>query len=326
MKFNPFGSTGIQVSELCFGTMSFGGDADADESARLYAACRDRGVNFFDTADVYSGGRSEEILGGLIAGERDDLVISSKCFGPMSEDVNNRGTNRRHIASAVEASLRRLGTDRLDVLFMHQWDASVPLEETLRALEKLVADGKVLYLGASNYAAWQVATGLGISERRGWPRFDVLQPMYNLVKRQAETEILPLALAENLAVMPYSPLGGGLLTGKYTAGEETSESRLVANAMYTSRYREAWTRDVASSFTAFARERGVHPVSLAVAWVGSHPAITCPIIGARNVAQLEPSLDATSVEMTPELRREISALSRTPPPATDRLDEQEDEG
>lgn len=322
MKYKPFGQTGLQVSELCFGTMSFGGDADEAESARLYAACRDRGINFFDTADVYSNGRSEEILGRLIANDRDDLIISSKCHGPMSDDINNQGTNRRHIASAVDASLKRLGTDRLDVLFMHKWDETAPLEETLRALEKLVSDGKVLYLGASNFAAWQVAQGLGISDKRGWPRFDVLQPMYNLVKRQAESEILPLALSEGLAVMPYSPLGGGLLTGKYAGdASQTDKSRLVANAMYAKRYREAWTRDVASEFAAFARDRGVNPVSLAVAWVGSHPAITCPIIGARNVEQLGPSLDATSVDMTPELRSEISALSPAPAPATDRLEE-----
>ncbi|MEP0321561.1 aldo/keto reductase [Bauldia litoralis] len=325
MKYNAFGNTGIKVSQLCFGTMSFGGDADEQESARLYAVCRDRGINFFDTADGYSGGRSEEILGRLMAKERDNLIVSSKCFSPMSDDINNRGTNRRHIASAVEASLKRLGTDRLDILFMHQWDSSVALEEILRALEKLVADGKVLYLGASNYAAWQIAKALGISDHRGWPRFDVLQPMYNLVKRQVETEILPLAATENLAVMPYSPLGGGLLTGKYAGGADAADSRLSTNKMYTSRYREEWTHEVAASFTAFARERGLNPISLAVAWVAAHPAITCPIIGARNVKQLGPSLDSIDIEMTPELRREISALSRTPPPATDRLDEQEDE-
>ncbi|WP_421725564.1 aldo/keto reductase [Bauldia sp.] len=324
MQFKPFGRTGVQVSELCFGTMSFGGDADEAESARLYAACRDRGINFFDTADVYSDGLSEEILGRLVAGDRNELVIASKCFGPMSDDINDRGTNRRHIAAAVEASLKRLGTDRLDVLFMHKWDETVPLEETLRALDKLVADGKVLYLGASNYAAWQIALGLGIADKRGWPRFDVLQPMYNLVKRQAESEILPLAEAQGLAVMPYSPLGGGLLTGKYAGDAHTSASRLVANAMYAKRYREDWERETAAAFAAFARDRGFHPVSLAVAWVGSHPAITCPIVGARNVEQLVPSLDAVDVLMTSELRAEISALSRRPAPATDRADEVDD--
>ncbi|MBU2534187.1 MAG: aldo/keto reductase, partial [Alphaproteobacteria bacterium] len=198
MKYKQLGSTGVKVSEICYGTMSFGGDASEDEAGRLFRACRDRGVNFFDCADVYSGGRAEEILGRLMAAERDDLVITSKCHGPMGEDINFRGANRRHILRAVEASLKRLGTDRIDVLFMHRFDESLPLEETLRALENVVQHGKVLYIGASNYAAWQVAKALGISDRRGWSRFDVIQPMYSLVKRQAETEILPMAQSEKL--------------------------------------------------------------------------------------------------------------------------------
>ena len=159
MKVKQLGNTGVQVSELCFGTMSFGGDADEAESGKMFGACRDLGINFFDCADGYSRGKAETILGRLIKDTRDELVITSKCFVPMGDDINARGGNRRHIMKAVENSLQRLGTDRLDVLFMHRWDTVVPLEETLRALEKLVADGKVLYLGASNYAAWQVAKG-----------------------------------------------------------------------------------------------------------------------------------------------------------------------
>ncbi len=321
MKYVPFGTTGISVSELCYGTMSFGGDADEAEAGRLYATCRDAGINFFDTANVYQRGVSETILGKLIKGERDQLVISSKGFGAMSDEVNDRGANRRNIALAVEQSLKRLGTDRLDVYFMHMWDAATPLEETLRALEKLVADGKVLYLGASNYAAWQIAKALGISDKRGWPRFEVLQPMYNLVKRQVETEILPLALSEGLAVMPYSPLGGGLLTGKYSGGTKPEGARHVANAMYTRRYEDDWMHDVANAFTAFCAERGLNPVSTAVAWAGGHPGVTCPIIGARTVEQLKPSLAAADVDMTPELWAEIAALSRQPAIATDRSEE-----
>lgn len=322
MDYVNFGSTGIKVSQLCYGTMSFGGDADEKEAAKLYAACRDAGINFFDTANVYSAGRSEEILGKLIAGERDNLVISSKGHGNMGGDINGGGASRRNIAASVEASLKRLGTDRLDVYFMHQWDANTPLEETLRALEKLVSDGKVLYLGASNYAAWQVAKGLGISQRQGWARFDVLQPMYNLVKRQVESEILPLASVENIAVMPYSPLGGGLLTGKYTGASKPEGTRLTAMEMYAKRYGDDWVHDVAASYTAFCKERGLHAVSTAVAWVAANPAITCPIIGARSVEQLQPSLDAVNVDMTPELYAEISALSRTPALATDRSENQ----
>lgn len=322
MKYRWLGTTGVQVSELCFGTMSFGGDADADTAAAMYRECRNRGINFFDCANGYNRGRAEEILSGLIRDERDDLVITTKCAVPMSDDINNRGGNRRHIVAALEASLKRLGTDRVDVLFMHRWDPNTPLEETLRALEALVRDGKVLYLGASNYSAWQTAKALGISERHGWPRLDVIQPMYNLVKRQAESEIFPLAEAERLGVITYSPVGGGMLSGKYGPEKRPDAGRLISNKEYTRRYGEDWAFDTAGAFTAFAAGQGVHPVSLAVAWAASHPAVTCPIVGARSLEQLRPSLDAVDITMTDDLRAEIAALSRTPPPATDRLEEQ----
>ena len=322
MKTKFLGQTGLQVSELCFGTMSFGGDADAQEAGRMFSACRDAGINFFDCADVYSNGAAERILGGLIKDSRDELIVTSKCFGAMNSDINSGGGNRRHILHAVEESLKRLNTDRLDVLFMHRWDDHVPLEETLRALEKLVADGKVLYLGASNYAAWQLARGLGISERRGWPRFDVIQPMYSLVKRQVEVEILPLARAENLGVISYSPLGGGLLSGKYNAKTRPQSARLVENSMYSARYGDQSAFETAEAFTALSEEHGIHPVSLAIAWAAANPAVTCPIIGARNLDQLQPSLQAANVALDEELYSAISALSKTPAPATDRLEEQ----
>jgi len=321
MKLKPLGSTGVQVSELCYGTMSFGGDADEAESAKMYAACRDKGINFFDCADVYTHGAAETILGRLMKDDRDDLVITSKCFNRMSDDPNSGGGNRRHILRAVENSLQRLQTDRIDVLFMHRWEPTVPLEETLRALEKLVADGKVLYLGCSNYAAWQVAKGLGISEKNGWPRFDVIQPMYSLVKRQVEVEILPLAQAENLGVITYSPVGGGLLSGKYGVGKRPDSGRIISNQEYIKRYSEEWVYETAEKFTALAADKGHHPVTMAVAWAGAHPGVTAPIIGARSVEQLQPSLMAADLEMTPDLHAEIAALSRTPPPATDRLGE-----
>jgi aryl-alcohol dehydrogenase-like predicted oxidoreductase len=322
MEYKWLGRTGIKVSPLCFGTMSFGGDADEAESARMYAACRELGINFFDCADAYSKGKAETILGKLIASERDDLVITTKCFNPTSNDVNARGGNRRHISRAVEASLERLGTDRVEVLFMHRWDPVTPLEETLRALEDLVRDGKVLHLGASNYSAWQVAKGLGISERRGWSRFDVIQPMYSLVKRQVESEILPLAHTEELGVITYSPVGGGLLSGKYAPGVRPDTGRIITDKSYTARYGEEWVFETAGAFTKLAKDKGVHPVSLAVAWAAGHPDVTCPIIGARSLEQLGPSLDSLGVDMTAELRAEISALARTPAPATDRLEEQ----
>ena len=303
--------------------MSFGGDADEAESGRLYAACREAGINFFDCANVYSQGRAEEILGRLIAKERDGLVITSKCFNAMGEGLNDRGLSRRHIVSAVEASLKRLGTDRLDILFLHKWDPHAPLEETLRALEDLVSSGKVIYSGASNFAAWQIAKALGVSERHGWNRFQVIQPMYSLVKRQAEVELLPLAAAEGLGTIVYSPVGGGLLSGKYGPDRTPDSGRILDDEKYAERYGEAWVYRTAADFTAFAEARGWHPVSLAVAWAGAHPAVTCPIVGARSVAQLQAALKSVEIEMTPELRAEIAALSRQPALATDRLEEAE---
>lgn len=315
------GTTGVKVSPLCFGTMSFGGAADEDTAAAMFRRCREVGINFFDCANVYEDGRSEDILGQLIRDCRDEVVITSKAYFPTADAPNARGASRYHILRAVEDSLRRLGTDRIDLYFVHRFDTETALEETLRTLDDLVRQGKVLYLGASNFAAWQVMKALGISRRTGLTPFHVIQPMYNLAKRQAEVELLPMAHAERLGVMPYSPLGGGLLTGKYSIDRRPDVGRLTSNPMYQTRYGAALHYEIAERFTAFAEERGVDPVSLAVAWAGSHPAVTAPIIGARNLEQLEGSLGALDVDMTPALREEIAALSPTPPPATDRVEE-----
>lgn len=318
MKFKPLGRSGVQVSELCFGTMSFGGDADEATSAAMYQACREAGINFFDCADQYNGGRSEQILGKLMQGHRDDLVITTKCFNPVSDDINARGTSRRHVVRALEASLKRLGTDRVDVLFLHQFDRRTPIDEQMRALEDVVRSGKVLYPAVSNYAAWQVQQALGVQQEQGWARLQVIQPMYNLVKRQAEVEILPMAQANGVGVIPYSPGAAGLLSGKYS-GQATG--RLKTNKMYEARYGEEWVFEVAEKFVAYCGARNLNPVATAVAWVGAHPGVTAPIIGARNLEQLRDSLASVNVEMSATMRAEIGDLSRTPPPATDRLEE-----
>lgn len=321
MEYRILGKTGVKVSQLCFGTMSFGDIADEAESARMFARCRDIGINFFDCANVYANGRSEEILGKLMAGSRDELVITSKVASQMGDGINSRGASRRHIQLQIDASLKRLQTDRLDVYFIHKFDEDTPIEETVRVLDDLVQAGKILYPAVSNWAAWQITKALGISTYQGLARIECLQPMYNLVKRQAEVEILPLAKAENIAVIPYSPLGGGLLTGKYSNSQSPQQGRLIENKMYSVRYGEELYHDIAQKFVDHAREKGVEPATLAVAWVMAHPAITAPIIGARNVAQLEASLAAIDVPMTEEWYKEISALSYTPPPAHDRLEE-----
>lgn len=321
MKYTFLGSTGVQVSKLCFGTMSFGGDADEATSAALFSRCRDAGINFFDCANTYSGGRAEEILGRLVQGSRHELILTSKFYFPMGSDINVRGGSRRNMRLAVEGSLKRLGTDYLDVYFIHHFDEHTPLDETLRGLDNLVRSGKILYPGVSNFAAWQIAKALGISALHGWASFAVIQPMYNLVKRQAEVEILPLAQSEGLGVIPYSPLGGGLLTGKYAPGVRPESGRLVENPMYIRRYAGDETYQTAGRFTQFAHERGFDPAALAVAWAAAHPGVTAPIIGARNLTQLEGSLKAMDIDMTPALRAEVSALSVEPPLATDRSEE-----
>lgn len=320
MKFHTVGKTGIQVSGLCFGTMSFGGNADEETSMEMFKRCREAGINFFDTANSYNAGRSEEIVGKCIADCRDEIVLTTKVCNPVGKDINARGLSRRHIMLEVENSLRRLNTDRIDFYFVHKFDPLTPMEETLRALDDLQSQGKILYPAVSNWAAWQIAKALGISAKEQLARFELIQPMYNLVKRQAEVEILPLAESEQLGVITYSPLGGGLLTGKYGVSHKPSQGRLVEEKRYAARYADPMNYEVAQRFSEYAKEKEIHPATLAVAWVMAHPGVTAPIIGARNVQQLEHSLAALEISMTPEWRSEISALSVTPPPATDRTE------
>ena len=321
MKYKILGRTGTWVSELCFGTMSFGNEADEAEAGKMFTRCREAGINFFDCSNNYSEGKAEEILGRLIQSCRDEVVIASKCSQRIGKDINARGASRRHILTAVEQSLKRLRTDRIDLYFIHHFDPFTPMDETLKVLDDLVRQGKVLYLGASNWAAWQIAKGLGISALHGLARFECLEPMYNLVKRQAEVEILPLAESEQLGVIAYSPLGAGLLSGKFSTGAAEPVSRILKNDMYSKRYSDPEYHEVAARFSNYARELGVHPVTLAISWVKSHPAITAPIIGARNCNQLEPALASVSYTMSPQIRDTISQLSKHPGTATDRLEE-----
>ena len=318
MEYKSLGTTGVKVSTLCFGTMSFGGDADEETSAALFHRCRDVGINFFDCANVYGEGRAESILGELISDCRNELVVISKFGSPMGTGYNAQGGSRRHLISSLETSLKRLNTEYIDIYFLHRFDEQTPLEGTLRALEDVVAQGKVRYIGVSNFAAWQVAKALGISACNGWTSFDCIQPMYNLIKRQAEVEILPLAKSEKLGVITYNPLGGGILTGKYGPDRRAEQGRLAGDDMYRKRYGEQWMYDAAVKFAQFAGDNGYHPAALAVAWVAHHPAVTAPILGARNVDQLNDSLQSVEIEISPDLYDAICHLTPKPPPATDR--------
>lgn len=322
MRYRLLGRTGLQVSQLAFGTMSFGGDADEPTAGALYARCREAGINLFDCANVYNGGRAERILGKLVAehGDRERVLITTKAYFPAGDDVNARGASRYHLFNAVEASLRRLATDRIDIFFIHRHDDRTPLDETLRAIEDLTRQGKLRYCAASNFAAWQTAKALGIQARHGWAGLCCVQPMYNLLKRQAEVEILPQAADASIGVLPYSPLAGGLLSGKYGVDRRPESGRIVDNPMYRTRYGDPANYEIAERFCSAARERGHHPASLAIAWVAAHPAVTAPLIGARDLEQLEPLLAAAEIELDSEQRAAL-ALSPDPPPATDRNEE-----
>ena len=315
------GKTGVKVSRLALGTMTFGGDADREASAAIYRRARDAGIDHLDTADVYNKGTTEEIVGELIRSERDRIVLASKAYFPSGPGPNDRGTSRYHLVRAVEASLRRLGTDRIDLYYLHRFDDKTDLDETLRAIEHLVASGKILYPAISNFSAWQTVKALGAQHALGAQPVVAIQPMYNLVKRQAEVELLPMAASEGLAVFPYSPLGGGLLSGKYGVKDRPAGARITSWEIYKVRYGDDATLAVADRFRALAAELGHHPASLAIAWVMSHPAVTAPIVGARSVEQLDAAIAGASLVMTDELRARISALTPTPPPATDRNEE-----
>jgi aryl-alcohol dehydrogenase-like predicted oxidoreductase len=326
MDYRLLGHTGVKVSRLSFGAMSFGDEADEATAGQLFDRCLEAGINHFDTADVYAGGASEQILGRLVAaaGCRDRIVLASKGYFPTGKDANARGSSRYHLVRAVEASLRRLGTDRIDIYYLHRFDDVTAVDETVRALDDLVAQGKILYPAASNFAAWQVVKALAAAERLAAAPIVCLQPMYNLVKRQAEVEILPMAASENIGVICYGPTGGGLLTGKYGTGRRPPGGRLVENKMYQTRYADESNYQVAERFTALARDRGVPPVALAIAWVASHPAVTSVLLGARSLEQLEGALRAADLPLDSAERAAVSELTPAPPPATDRNEEQSD--
>lgn len=321
MQYKPLGKTGIMVSELCFGTMSFGGRADKATSQEMYHQCRDRGINFFDCANVYQKGVAEEYLGEFIQGERHHVVITSKGGSAMAAGPNGKGSSRKHLSHALHESLKRLRTDYIDLYFIHHYDPLTPLEEVLRTLDDFISQGKVLSVGVSNYAAYQIAKMLGIGKLECLTSLHCIEPMYNIAKRQAEVELLPLAQEENLGVISYSPLGGGLLTGRYGVDIKATSGRLVENKTYQTRFEGPFYQKMATDFTLLAKERGLSPVSLAVAWVASNPAITAPIIGAANTTQLRDSLASLEVGVDGQLKAEIDAISSPPPPATDRSEE-----
>lgn len=315
MEYVRLGSSGLEISRVCLGTMTFGNEADEAMSRAIMADAFSRGINFFDCAHNYNKGATEEIVGRWIGPHRHEIILTTKVFFPFGGGRNDQGLSRRNIIASVERALKRLRTDYVDILYLHHWDEHVCLDESLRAVNTLIEQGKVLYLGLSNFAAWQVMKAVGITRLRNYAPVICIQPMYNLVKRQAEVELLPLAAHEGLAVFPYNAIGAGLLTGKYLEG---GAGRLTEVEMYKQRYADPRYVEVTRRYVAHAQGKGLSPAALAVAWVMHHPAVTAPIVGARNLDQFHDTLTCLDISLTDEERAEISALSYEPPLATDR--------
>lgn len=310
MEQRRFGPTGIRVSELCLGTMTFGREADEATSRAIVDRFLDAGGNFLDTADMYGRGTSEEIVGRSLEGRRDEVVLATKVRFPVGEGPNDQGASRRHIREGIEHSLRRLHTEWVDLYQIHCWDPLTSLEETLSTLDDLVREGKVRYIGASNYTGWQLAKALGVSALRGWEPFVCLQPQYSLVVRGAERELLPLCRAENLAVIPWSPLGRGTLTGKYKPDEEPPDDTRGADDPLTERLLNERTFEIVNAVDKVAGELGRSHAQVALQWVLSRPGVTAPIIGVRNLDQLEDNLGAAGWSLEGEHDRLLHEASR----------------
>ncbi len=297
MEMRQFGSTGMRVTETCLGAMTFGRETPEDESRQILDRYLDAGGNFIDTANVYNRGASEEILGRALGARRADIVLATKCRMPMGGGPNEQGASRRVIREQVEASLRRLQTDWIDLYQIHCWDRNTPLEETLSTLNDLVREGKVRYLGASNYTGWQLATALGLAREHGWEPYVSIQPQYSLVTRDIERELIPLAEYAGLAVLPWSPLGGGLLSGKYRPGEAPAADTRAADTTPSAvlmrlRIEDERNFTVAQTVADLAAGLGKTMAQVALNWVLHRPGVTAPILGARTVAQIEDNLGA----------------------------------
>lgn len=290
--------------------MQFGGTADAAASRAMYDAARSAGIIHFDTAVLYTNGASETLLGQFIKPDRDDIYLATK-VGYVG------GATRANMSAQFDQSRRNLNQDNVDLLYLHRFDDNTDLEETFTTFADLQQRGLIRHIGVSNFAAWQIMKAQSIAKSCG-TTIDVVQPMYSLVKRQAEVEIFGVCADQSIKIVPYSPLGGGLLTGKYARGET---GRITDDARYNARYNRTWMHDAARDLSTLAAEVGTDPATLAVAWVAKHAAAPSPIISARSAAQLAPSLAAETFDMSDALYAQITALSPTPAPATDRLEE-----
>jgi aryl-alcohol dehydrogenase-like predicted oxidoreductase len=300
MEYVNLGKAGVKVSRICLGCMSFGNDAkwklQLEEARKIVNKAIDLGINFFDTANVYSAGRSEEITGECLKGYRDNVVISTKVFFPVGERPNESGLSRRHIMRQIKASLKRLQMDHVDLYQIHRWDYKTPIEETLRALDDVIRQGLTHYIGASSMYAWQLLKALYTSDRLGLERFVSMQNHYNLIYREEEREMIPLCREEGIGLIPWSPLGRGFLAGKYKRGEKPTTARYESDKYLSERYFKPEDFDVLDAVQELAKQKGVSPAQIALAWL-LHKGVTAPIIGATKLEHVEDAISAIDIEL-----------------------------
>ena len=321
MKYASLGNTGLQVSRICLGCMTYGDPAwrpwTLDEAAARehFSRALELGINFFDTADMYSRGVSEEVTGKLLRelSRREDYVLASKVYFPVAKGPNRRGLSRKHILAACDASLRRLGTDYIDLYQIHRWDSMTPAEEALEALDSLVRSGKVRYLGASSMAAWQFAKALGVAGERGWQRFVSMQNHYNLVYREEEREMIPLCIDQGVGVLPWSPLARGLLTGARTRDDPRPTLRARNDEFADRMYYTDEDFHVVAALVEVAAEREARPAQVALAWLLSVPGVVSPIVGTSRVGHLDDAVEAVDLSLTPEEIRRLEEPYRPHP-------------
>lgn len=320
MEYIRFGNTGMTVSRICLGTMTYGTPTERwpwalneEQSRPFIQKALELGINFFDTADVYSNGMSEEVVGRALRdfAKRDEIVLATKVYNPMGPGPNDKGLSRKHIMSAIDASLRRLGTDYVDLYQIHRWDNNTPIEEAMEALHDVVKAGKALYIGASSMYTWQFAKAQYTADLHGWTRFVSMQPHYNLVYREEEREMLPFCIDQKIAVIPWSPLARGLLTRK-PSQERNETDRARTDAFGRSLYSEA-DFAIADRVDEIAQQRGVPNAQVALAWMLSKPGITSPIIGASKPGHIEDAVDALSVKLSDEEIHQLEELYQPHP-------------
>ena len=320
MDYRQLGRSGLMVSALTMGTMTFGGkgvfgrvgDTDVAGARRQIDLCIEAGINLIDTADVYSQGLSEEIVGEVVAGRRDDLLIATKARFPMGDGPNDRGLSRHHLVTACEKSLNRLRTDHIDLYQVHEWDGLTPLEETLEALDHLVRSGKVRYVGCSNYSGWHLMKALGLAARDRLPRFVSQQIHYTLQAREAEQELVPIALDQGLGILVWSPLAGGLLSGKYRRDRAQPEGRKLNQWTEPPIHDEGRLYDIVDALVEVGDAHGTSAAEVALAWLLGRPGVASVIIGARTDAQLASNLKAADLRLAPDERARLDAVSQTP--------------